>query len=67
MTIDTKTSPIDSLMLAVKALKRKSNGLELSPSEKAERLSRLMDRLSLYQRTPVMPAMPPIALNADDR
>lgn len=67
MTIETNTAPINSLLLAVKALKRKKAGQDLSPSEKAERLSSLIDRLSLYQRTPVIPAMPPIALSAEDR
>jgi hypothetical protein len=67
MNIDQNTTPINSLMLAVKALKRTKAGPELSPSEKAERLSSLIDRLALYQRPPVSPAMQPIALSAEDR
>lgn len=66
MTPDTNTSPLNALMIAVKALKRQSPSIEISSSEKAERVSNLIERLALFQRTPVMPAMPPIARSAQE-
>lgn len=58
--------PLNALMIAVKALKRQSPSIEISSSEKAERVSNLIERLALFQRTPVMPAMPPIARSAQE-
>jgi hypothetical protein len=66
MTPDSNTSPLNALMLAVKALKRNSAAIEISSSEKAERVSNLIERLALFQRTPVMPAVPPIARNEQE-
>jgi hypothetical protein len=66
MTPDTNTSPLNALMIAVKALKRKNAAAEIAPSEKAERVSSLIERLALFQRAPVIPAMPPIARSAQE-
>jgi hypothetical protein len=66
MTPDTNISPLNALMLAVKALKRKTATTEIPSSEKAERVSNLIERLALFQRAPVMPAMPPIARSAQE-
>jgi hypothetical protein len=66
MTPDTNTSPLNALMIAVKALKRQSPSIEISSSEKVERVSNLIERLALFQRTPVAPAMPPIARSAQE-
>jgi hypothetical protein len=66
MTPDTNTSPLNALMIAVKALKRKNAAAEIAQSEKAERVSSLIERLALFQRAPVIPPMPPIARSAQE-
>lgn len=67
MTPETQTSSINSLLIAVNALKRKDAGQKLSAPERAARVSTLIDRLSLYQAPSVALATLPIARSAEDR
>jgi hypothetical protein len=59
------TSSLDTLLLALKMLKRQRT--ELSADERAERVSSVIDRLASYQRAPANMPLHPIALSADDR
>jgi uncharacterized protein YceH (UPF0502 family) len=66
MTPDTTPSSLNALMLAVKALKRKTAVTEIPSSERADRVSNLIERLALFQRAPVIPPTPPSARNAQE-
>jgi hypothetical protein len=67
MTTDTNNASINSFLAAVRNLKRHSAAAQLSPVEKAARISSLIDRLSAIQRGPItLPALP-ITRSAEER
>lgn len=67
MTPDTQNASLASLLTTVKALKRGNSGAKLSSSEKAKRVTGLIDRLANYPQIIIAAQQLPITRNAEER
>ncbi len=67
MNSATKSPALVSLLTTIESLRRENHAPRLSPSEKAARVAKLVDRLSTYPAIPMAAQLAPITRNAEDR
>lgn len=67
MTSDISSTALSSLMTTIHALRHQSRQPRLSPTERAARVSSLVDRLSASPMAAGTAYVPAITRNAEDR